>query len=115
MNCNWKQALPFVDLSKNFDTVDHTILLKKLETYGITGANFAWFRSYLRNRKQAIRIINDNETNEQKIMCEVPQKFVLVIFNICKRSSECLRFAKYNSFLKFSPKSTYTRHFWSQI
>ena len=41
---------------KSFDTVDHTILLKKLEIYGITGASLAWFRSYLTNRKQHICI-----------------------------------------------------------
>ena len=56
-----------------FDTVDHTILLKKLEIYGITGANIVWFRSYLTNRKQYICINNDNKTNEQKVTCGVPQ------------------------------------------
>ena len=56
----------FIDLSKAFDTVDHTILLKKLEIYGITGANLAWFRSYLTNRKQYICINNDTKTIEKK-------------------------------------------------
>ena len=39
-------------------------LLKKLEISGIKGANLAWFRSYLTNRKQYICINNDNKTNE---------------------------------------------------
>ena len=60
-------------MSKAFDTVDHTILLKKLEVYGITVAKFAWFRSYLTNRKQYICINNDTKTNEQKVTCGVPQ------------------------------------------
>ena len=67
----------FVDLPKAFDTVDHTILLKKLEIYGKTGANLAWFRSYLTNRKQYICINNDNKKNEQKVTCAVPQGFIL--------------------------------------
>ena len=56
----------FVDLSKAFDTVNHTILLKNLEIYGVTGANLAWLRSYLTNRKQYICINNDNKTNNKK-------------------------------------------------
>ena len=56
----------FVDLSKKFDTVTHTVLLKKLEIYGITGGNLSWFGNYLANRKQYICIINGTKTNEQK-------------------------------------------------
>ena len=67
----------FVNLSKAFDTVDHTILLKSLRSDGITGANLAWFRSYLTNRKQYICINNDNKTNEQKVTCGVQQGSIL--------------------------------------
>ena len=67
----------FVNLLKAFDTVDHTILLKKLEIYGITGTNLAWFRSYLTNGNQFICINSDNKTSGQKVTCRVPQGSIL--------------------------------------
>ena len=52
----------FIDLSKAFDTVDHSILLKKLKFYDVTDKNLAWFESYLSNRKQCIQI-SENSKN----------------------------------------------------
>ena len=67
----------FIDLSKVFDTVDHSILLKKLELYGVTDRNHSWFKNYLSNRKQFIQINNEENTELETITCSVPQGSVL--------------------------------------
>ena len=48
----------FIDLAKAFDTVNHKILLNKLENYGIRGLPLKLMESYLNNRKQRVKIIN---------------------------------------------------------
>ena len=66
----------FVDLQKAFDTVNHDILLSKLEFYGIRGLANEWFKSYLNGRKQFVSI-NENYSDETIIHYGVPQGSVL--------------------------------------
>jgi len=66
----------FIDLAKAFDTVDHRILLQKLEHYGIRGNVLAMFASYIGNRKQYVTI--DGVRSElANIICGVPQGSIL--------------------------------------
>ena len=66
----------FVDLQKAFDTVDHNILLNKLDHYGIRGVANNWFKSYLSNRKQFV-IINGVNSDLQSMKFGVPQGSVI--------------------------------------
>ena len=66
----------FINLKKAFDTVNHSILLKKLEHYGVRGTPLLWFESYLSNRKQYVSV-NGNTSDELIITHGVPQGSVL--------------------------------------
>ena len=66
----------FVDLQKAFDTVEHDILLAKLEHYGIRSLANEWFRSCLSNRKQYVSI-NGHESSLASVLYGVPQGSVL--------------------------------------
>ena len=46
----------FLDLKKAFDTVNHDILIRKLQNYGCRGIPLNWFHSFLRDRKQCVKI-----------------------------------------------------------
>ena len=66
----------FIDLSKAFDTVDHDILITKLENYEVNGNNLHWLKRYLKNRKQYLNF-NNKITNSSLITCAVPQGSIL--------------------------------------
>ena len=66
----------FLDLAKVFDTVDHKILLSKLERYGVRDKALDWFKSYLTNRYQQVSC-NGKLSDFQLIMFGVPQGSIL--------------------------------------
>ena len=63
-------------MQKAFDTVDHTILLKKLEHYGIRGITNSWFNSYLSGRTQ-LTSVNGYDSEYRDMKYGVPQGSVL--------------------------------------
>ena len=66
----------FLDFSKAFDTVDHSILLLKLFHYGIRGNALKWFESYLGNRQQYVTY-NGVSSSMKFVKCGVPQGSIL--------------------------------------
>ena len=75
--------LVLLDLSAAFDTIDHTILLDRLENmHGIKGTALKWFKSYLTDRSQAV-IINGSLSEHEKLQFGVPQgsKLGPILFN----------------------------------
>ena len=66
----------FIDLKKTFDTVNHEILVSKLEHYGVRGKSLEWFSSYLNGRAQ-YTFCNNFSSELKFITCGVPQGSVL--------------------------------------
>ena len=66
----------FVDWSKAFDIVDHQILLKKLEYYGIDGNILRWFENCLKDWQQFV-FYEHNSTKKVTVTCGVPQGSIL--------------------------------------
>ena len=62
----------FIDLSKAFDTIDHEILLEKLESYGIRGNALLLIKSYLSNRKQCVSTLGEI-SDKLDVIYGVPQ------------------------------------------
>ena len=76
MNNNKFTIAVFIDAMKAFDTVNHSILLKKMYKLGIKGKILDWVKNYLTDRYQRT-IANNTISKEKLITCGVPQGSVL--------------------------------------
>ena len=94
----------FGKLKKTFDTVDHQILLAKLNQYGIRGVSNDWFKSYLSSRNQYVSI-NRFEYGLAAINCGIPQR----------SSLGPLLFLLYKNYLNQAVKFGEVHHFADEI
>lgn len=83
----------FINLKKAFDTIDHNIMLEKMESFGVRGVGLKWLKSYIRNRSQYVQV-GDAMSKPADITCGVPQGsivgpklFIMYINDICKVSN----------------------------
>ena len=66
----------FIDLTKAFDTISHSILLKKIDNLGIRGIANKWFKSYLTDIEQYMNFGNSTSQYEQ-LLCRIPPGSIL--------------------------------------
>ena len=76
-------GLLFIDISKAFDSLNHKVLLRKLEHLGLSERSLRWFRSYLADRQQSV-LINGELSEPHTITLGVPQGSILgpLLFNV---------------------------------
>ncbi|XP_058024513.1 uncharacterized protein LOC131190935, partial [Ahaetulla prasina] len=79
----YSSALVLLDLSAAFDTIDHGILLHRLEGLGVGGTVYRWFSSYLSDRSQTV-LTGGQRSTTRRFTCGVPQGSILspLLFNI---------------------------------
>ena len=79
----------FIDLRKAFDSVDHEILISKLESYGLKDIELDWFRNYLADRKQLVSFVKKSLIHVLLHWLSLKGQF-LALFSLSCLSTICL-------------------------
>ena len=98
IDCSKINLTTFLVLEKAFNTVDHTILIQKLQKYGIKDKEREWLQSYLSNRQQFYSLINV-KTKPRTVPCGIPQGSYIgpLLFIIFLNDFEkCIQFSHAN-------------------
>ena len=82
------------------DTVNHDVLLKTLQIYGIKGKAGNWFESYIYNRKQLFPL-NSQHSKARNVACDIPQgscldPFLFIIY--LNDLEKCLKFSRASTY-----------------
>ena len=84
----------FIDLRKAFDSVDHEILISKLESYGLKDIELDWFRNYLTDRKQLVSFGKEISSMSYYIGC--PSRVNSWPFTLCPVQRQKLQLQLYS-------------------
>ena len=102
----------YLDLSNAFDTIDHSILLKKMEHYGIRGITLEWSKRYLNQRVQYVTY-KGTHSKSLKIPCGIPQGSVFGPLLFILYSNDIPNSFKYSKSILMSNHNYPYNTYWS--